>query len=144
VSETRATLRCCDASGCRSVGSSALLKALEAARDGMGLSAAAVAIQPVGCLKLCGRGPLVAADGPDGVTELFGAVPPEQAAHLVRRVADPLPDAPESESFPLAAHQIDLSHPFFALQQPVVLESCGRVNPESIADALAVGTYSQF
>ncbi len=142
MSEARASLRCCDASGCRSAGSAALLKALEQARDGLGLSPEAMAIQPVGCLRLCGRGPLVAADGPDGGTELFGAVPPEQAAQLVRRAVAAAP--PEPEACPLAAHRIDLSQPFFALQHPVVLEGCGRVNPESIADALAAGTYSQF
>jgi bidirectional [NiFe] hydrogenase diaphorase subunit len=131
------------------VGSAALLQALEQARDGLGPAADTVAIRPVGCLRLCGRGPLVAADGRDGVTELYGALPPEGAAHLVRRLAAPVP--PEAETgparqapFPLEAHRVDLHHPFFTLQKPVVLESCGQVNPESIEEALAAGTYGQF
>ena len=144
MSAPRAQLRCCDASGCRSVGSAELRKALETARDGLGLSAEEVAIRPVGCLRMCSRGPLVAADGADGSAALFGAVPQELAAALLRRVAltDTSTLAPDPS--PLAAHQIDLAHPFFALQKPVVLEGCGRVNPESIEEALAIGTYSQF
>jgi bidirectional [NiFe] hydrogenase diaphorase subunit len=133
-------LRCCQASGCRSVGSAELLQALEGAREGLGLVAEAVTIRPVGCLRLCSRGPLVALDGADGAMELYGAVPPERAADLVRRVAAGGSTVPAT----LAGHQVDLNHPFFALQKPVVLEGCGWVNPESIEDALAHGTFAQF
>ncbi|MEB3334065.1 MAG: NuoF family protein [Cyanobacteriota bacterium] len=136
-------LRCCDASGCRGVGSQALLQALETSRQGLGLSADEVAIKPVGCLRLCGRGPLVAADGVDGSTALFGAVPLELSDHLVRRVAPaPAQPLPPAEPSPLEAHRLDLAHPFFALQTSVVLEGCGQVNPESISDALAAGAYA--
>ena len=134
----RTVVRCCEASGCRSVGSQGLLKALESARDGLGLADDAVAIKPVGCLRLCSRGPLVAVDGADGASELFGAVSPELAPDLLRRAAGVAPATP-----PLAARAIDGADPFFALQRPVVLEGCGRVNPELIADALALGTYAQ-
>jgi len=139
-----AQLRCCEASGCRSVGSATLRKALETARDGLGLSAEDLTIRPVGCLRMCSRGPLVAADGAAGTAELFGAVPPELAADLVRRVVFHSTASPAPEPSPLAAHQIDLSHPFFALQKPVVLEGCGLVNPESIDDAIGFGTYAQL
>ncbi|MEB3259925.1 MAG: NuoF family protein [Cyanobacteriota bacterium] len=135
-----AVLRCCQASGCRDVGGLELRHALERARDDLGLDAAALTIRPVGCLRLCGRGPLVAADDAAGATELYGAVPPECIADLVRRVTIGHSAEPSS----LAAHQVDLSHPFFTLQTPLVLENCGRVNPESIEDALAHGTYAQF
>ncbi|HYP04041.1 MAG TPA: (2Fe-2S) ferredoxin domain-containing protein, partial [Cyanobium sp.] len=57
-------LRCCGASGCRSAGSEALLEALQAARSAAGPAAERLRIKPVGCLRLCGRGPLVACDGP--------------------------------------------------------------------------------
>ena len=62
MTDTR-LLRCCSASGCRSAGSEALLHAL---RDACGDACAEnLAIKPVGCLRLCGRGPLVARDGPE-------------------------------------------------------------------------------
>ncbi|MFN9629174.1 MAG: NADH-ubiquinone oxidoreductase-F iron-sulfur binding region domain-containing protein [Cyanobacteriota bacterium] len=151
MGEARAQVRCCDASGCRGVGSQALLQALEASRAGLGLAADAVMIKPVGCLRLCGRGPLVAADGVDGSTELYGAVPLDLTDELVRRVAatpeaapPAIPSAmtPPSAPSPLEAHRLDLAHPFFALQTSVVLEGCGRVNPESLEDALAAGAYA--
>jgi NADH:ubiquinone oxidoreductase subunit E len=59
-------LRCCDASACRNAGGIALRQALLAARAAAGLGEHTLAIRAVGCLRLCGRGPLVAADGPGG------------------------------------------------------------------------------
>ena len=138
-------LRCCAASGCRSAGSEALQAALLAARDQLGGAADAVTIKPVGCLRLCGRGPLVAVDrsGGDGQqpsagsTELYAELTPEQAPAL-------LAAATGLGEGPAAAQRLDPAHPFFALQKPVVLEGCGVVNPESIDDALAHGTYAQL
>ena len=131
------TLRCCTASSCRAAGGPALQRALEETRRGVPGAAEALCIKPVGCLRLCARGPLVALDGPGIATRLYGAVPPERAEALVRLALGGEPD-------PLAEHAVDLAQPFFALQQPVVLEGCGQVDPESLADALAHGAYSQL
>ena len=136
----RARLRCCDASGCRSVGSSTLLQALEGAREDLGLTPEDVTIQPVGCLRWCGQGPLVAAEGDDGAVALYGQVTPELAAPLLQQLVSHASTAPSS----LATHWIDPAHPFLALQKAVVLEGCGLINPDSIAEALAAGTYAQF
>ena len=68
-------VRCCDASGCRSAGGQALRTALEDAREAAGLDPAALTINPVGCLRLCGSGPLVACDGP-GPPQPFGGMAP--------------------------------------------------------------------
>ena len=132
-------LRCCGASSCRFAGSEPLRHALEAARSAAGLTAEQLAIQSVGCLRLCGRGPLVASDAHPGNPTLHGELTPLQAPLLVAAAiaAGPDPD-------PLMAHRLDLEHPFFRLQQPVVLEGCGLVDPESIDDALAHGTYEQL
>ena len=136
----QARVRCCDASGCRSVGSSTLLQALEGAREHLGLPWEQVAIQPVGCLRWCGQGPLVAAEGADGAVALYGKLTPDLAAPLLQQLVSPASTPPSS----LAAHGIDPAHPFLALQKAVVLETCGQINPESIAEALAAGTYGQF
>lgn len=137
-----ARLRCCTASGCRPAGSPALLQALLAARQEIDPPAAALSIQSVGCLRLCGRGPLVALD-PDGglAPRLYGAVPPQRAAELVQWA---LKASQPGAVDPLADQALALTHPFFALQQPVVLEGCGLVNPESLDDALALGAYGQL
>jgi bidirectional [NiFe] hydrogenase diaphorase subunit len=128
-------LRCCAASGCRSAGAEALQAALLAARDQLGGAAEAVTIKPVGCLRLCGRGPLVALDRADG-TELYADLTAAQAPALLA-AATGLGEAP-------LAQRLDPELPFFALQKAVVLEGCGVVNPESIDDAIAHGSYGQL
>ncbi|MEB3276078.1 MAG: NADH-ubiquinone oxidoreductase-F iron-sulfur binding region domain-containing protein [Cyanobacteriota bacterium] len=133
-----AALRCCTASSCRAAGGPVLQRALEQARRVAAGAGEALRIKPVGCLRLCARGPLVALDGPGGDTRLYGAVPPERAAALVQLALGGVGDGGLSE------HAVDLAQPFFALQQAVVLEGCGQVDPESLADALAQGAYSQL
>jgi len=133
-------LRCCGASGCRSAGSQALLEALRRGRDQLGGAAEAVTIKPVGCLRLCGRGPLVALDR-GGVTTIYTGLTPEQAPELLAVAAGVLEGVDDQR---LSEQRLTPDHPFYALQQPVVLEGCGLVDPESIDDALAIGTYSQL
>ncbi len=133
-------LRCCGASGCRCAGSQALFAALLQARDQLGGAAEAVLIRSVGCLRLCGRGPLVALDRPEHPSCLYAALTPQQAPDLLA-VAAGLADHRQRG---LAAQRIAADHPFFALQRPVVLEHCGLVDPESIDDAIAQGTYAQL
>ena len=160
-------LRCCHASGCCSAGGEELLQALQAsARE----SGGAIAVKGVGCLRLCGRGPLVAWDGPDG-TALFGDLRPSQAEALVRLasadaargatsgagLSDPSPDreagrvvTDDAEAMrkgaitALAAQRLDLEQPFFALQRPLVLECCGLIDPDSLDEALERGAYGQL
>ncbi len=146
-------IRCCDASGCRSAGSGPLLAALEGARAEAGVSAEALEIKPVGCLRLCGQGPLVACDGPAG-SSLYGAVPPDLASGLIAVALEGVPagaspaapaaPSPAAASPALDDHRLETHHPFFSLQFPLVLEGCGRVNPESIEEAIAFGTYRQL
>ena len=130
-------LRCCDASACRNAGGIALRQALLAARNAAGLGEDNLAIRAVGCLRLCGRGPLVAADGPAG-SRLWGGVPPPLAEPLLAAALE------AAEADPLAPFRLDLNHPFFRLQKPVVLERCGLVDPDSLDDALAQGAYAQL
>jgi len=130
-------LRCCDASACRNAGGIALRQALLAAQAAVGLGEAALVIQAVGCLRLCGRGPLVAADGPAG-SRLWGGVPPPLAEQLLAEVLE------AGGADPLAPFRLDLNHPFFRLQKPVVLERCGLVEPASLADALVQVAYAQL
>ncbi len=133
-------LRCCTASGCRSAGAEALRAALLRARDELGGAAEAVMIKPVGCLRLCGRGPLVALDRPGqaplAAGELYGGLRPEQAPELLAAATGLGPD--------LGEQRLAADHPFFALQRTVVLERCGHLDPESIDDAIAQGAYTQL
>ncbi len=132
VSAASATIRCCGASGCRSAGSEALRQALEQAASSCA-AGTAPRIKAVGCLRLCGRGPLVAMDRADGDSRLYGELSPAQAQALVQ----------QDDSL-LESHVIAATHPFFALQKPVVLENCGLVDPLSVDDAIAHGSYGQL
>lgn len=130
-----AQLRCCGASGCRSAGGEALRQALERAAP------AGISVKSVGCLRLCGSGPLVAVDPPGAghgrESLLFGGLQPGDAGAL-------LAVAGGDDRGALAERQLDLRHPFFALQRPVVLEGCGLIDPTSLEDALAHGAYAQL
>jgi bidirectional [NiFe] hydrogenase diaphorase subunit len=61
-----------------------------------------------------------------------------------RLQAPPAMGPPDPEAPGLIWERLDLGHPFFALQKPVVLEHCGWIDPDSIDDALAHGVYGQW
>jgi bidirectional [NiFe] hydrogenase diaphorase subunit len=121
-------VRCCTAAGCQASGSLAVVEALTRAVVDRGAQAE-VQVEPVGCLKLCSRGPLVQAD-PSG--ETFASVKPEDAASVVAAV--------RGQGTATAA-VIDPAEPFLARQVPVVLENCGRVNPLRLESCIAHGAY---
>ena len=135
-----AQLRCCDASGCRAAGAPALRLALQQQVAGARL---AVTVKPVGCLRLCGRGPLVALDRPGEPAQLFGALDTGHVEALLAQALLPHGLVPQQPAA-LQSCRIDLEHPFFVLQQPVVLEGCGQINPHCLDDALAHGAYAQL
>lgn len=154
-------LRCCTASGCRSAGGEALLRALQQATSDDGTRSRQTGggpplVKGVGCLRLCGRGPLVACDGPEG-TRLYGDLRPDQAGALLALAQEgsgaseagtaamaPSPAADSVRRRDLDAQRLDLDQPFFALQRPLVLEHCGLIDPDSLEEALQRGTYRQL
>src|SRR5215472_8469364 len=107
-------LRCCMAAGCLSSRSDDIKTALEKAVKDNGLSER-VEICRVGCMGLCGQGPLVGVD-PEGL--LYEHVTPENAASIVTAVTGAAAEPRHG----------DLKHPFFARQLPVVLARSGRVD----------------
>jgi bidirectional [NiFe] hydrogenase diaphorase subunit len=124
----RASANICQAAGCISMGSDLLF---DAVRDGVvaaGLED--VAVRRVGCLGLCAAGPLV-------------EVPEERRLFERCQVSDPasvqllLADLAGTAQ---GGRDVD-EDPFFSHQVKVVLENCGRVDPESLEDYVAVGGY---
>ncbi|KKJ00238.1 NuoF family protein [Prochlorothrix hollandica] len=133
-------IRCCTAAGCASSGSTAIKTALDAAVQDQGLTDT-VEVCSVGCMRFCGRGPLVAVDQgdrePGQVLEsdrLYEFVTPDHAPSLVASLQGGTPEATPG----------DWNHPFFAHQQPIVLENSGNIDPESIDDYIATGGYEQL
>ncbi|MDY7012341.1 MAG: NADH-quinone oxidoreductase subunit NuoF, partial [Cyanobacteriota bacterium] len=93
----------------------------------------------VGCMKLCGRGPLVEVartKETNGQAQniLYEAVKPEETASLVAAL----------NGGETIAHRGDPNEPFYSRQQPIVLENSGKINPERIEEYIAVGGYEQL
>lgn len=135
-------LRFCDASGCRAAGAAPLAEALAEGLAGLTGASPLPRIKPVGCLRLCSRGPLLAIDR-DGGCELYGGLTPAQVPALLSLACNPEAPPPLDRAG-LAPHRLDSGHPFFALQRPLVLETCGVVDPTDLDDALAHGAYRQL
>ena len=120
-------LRVCTAAGCLSLKSDALKAALVAEVEKAGLKGRC-AVKGVGCLGLCTAGPLVTVD--DAL--LLEQVTAADAAEVVAAAA---------EGRALARLASPPGAPFFAAQQKIVLENCGRIDPDSIEDYVAAGGY---
>ena len=131
------TVLMCAGGGCLASGSDKLLLALreEIARGGVN-----VQVHAVGCMGLCAAGPvlLVLEDGvfyqqvkSEDVGELVAAI---AAGKTLERLLyrDPRGDA-------VIPHEADI--PFFNRQTKIVLRHCGRIDPESLPEALAAGVY---
>jgi bidirectional [NiFe] hydrogenase diaphorase subunit len=120
-------VRCCTAACCLASHGQAVKDALTKAVEDAGLTER-VHVADVGCLRLCCEGPLVEMD-PGGV--LYERVTPADAPSIVAAL----------DGGTATARRGDPAMPFFALQTPVVLENCGRVEPERVESYLAHGGY---
>jgi len=131
------TLLVCAGGGCLASGSDKLLQAL---RGEIAQRALPLQVHAVGCMGLCAAGPvlLVLEDG-----IFYQQVKPEDAGELVAAIAGGqtierlLYRDPRGE----AAIPLEADIPFFSRQTKIVLRHCGRIDPESLPEALAAGVY---
>jgi len=130
-------VHCCTASGCRVTDALNVKKSLEQAvaerRQGD-----RVQVVGVGCLGLCGRGPLVEvapqqAPGGSRPGDLFERVTPVNAPSLLEALGG-------SMSGP-AAERVDRRHPFFTSQMKIVCETSGTIDPGRVEEYVATGGY---
>ncbi|MFZ9738087.1 MAG: NADH-quinone oxidoreductase subunit NuoF [Prochlorotrichaceae cyanobacterium] len=124
-------IRCCTAAGCASSGAAAVKKELDQAVADS--HSDQIEVASVGCMRFCGRGPLVSVDQGESST-LYEMVTPETAGTIVSSL----------NGGPCTAPSGDWNHPFFTYQQPIVLENSGNINPERIEEYIAVGGYEQL
>jgi bidirectional [NiFe] hydrogenase diaphorase subunit len=118
----------CTSAGCVPLRSVPLKQALEqeVARCGMETQCR---VRGVGCLGLCSRGPLVSVQ-PAG--HLLQAVRVEDAPRLIASLGE----APPKDL------NCATDVPFFRRQMRVVLENCGRIDPERIEEYIAADGYA--
>jgi bidirectional [NiFe] hydrogenase diaphorase subunit len=121
-----ACINVCGAAGC--LHSDALKNALTEAAAASGYGPESCMVRLVGCLGLCGAGPVVNVE-PAGI--LYQRVQPSDAADIVDAI-----EGPGVERILL-----DSKQPFFARQQRIVLENSGRIDPERLEDYIAADGY---
>jgi bidirectional [NiFe] hydrogenase diaphorase subunit len=120
-------IRCCSAAGCLSAGADKVIEKLQQAVAQAG-QADQVRVCSVGCLRLCGQGPLVqvAPHGP-----MYQKVTADNAGSIVAGM----------HAGDVKAERLNTGEPFFALQASVVLENSGVIEPERIESYIAVNGY---
>jgi bidirectional [NiFe] hydrogenase diaphorase subunit len=123
-------LRCCTAAGCLSSDSQRVKDGLEQATVREGLKDT-VQVCGVGCMRLCSQGPLVQVD-PEG--DLYQKVTPEDAPSIIASL----------KGGTATAQRGDPDGPFFKLQTSLVLENCGRIEPERIESSIGAGGYQSL
>lgn len=121
-------LRVCGAAGCLSCGGGELKEALEKEVDRQGMNGL-VEVKSVGCLGLCSAGPLVQ-------VEPGGVLYQELNLSNINAVVESL----SSGSATGLSCQTD-QH-FFSRQTKIVLENCGRIDPERIEEYIACQGYA--
>ena len=117
----------CTAAGCLSSGADHVLDAIrkEVVETGMKNE---VLVKGVGCMGLCSAGPLVSVES-DG--KMFANVTPEEAPDVVSSL-DTGAGGPQ---------ECPTNVPFFERQKKIVLENCGKIDPERIEDYIAHDGY---
>src|SRR5947207_12771651 len=109
-------IHCCTASGCVAADSLNVEKSLRQAVADRKLGDR-VQVVGVGCLGLCGRGPLVEA-APAG--DLYEKVAPADAPSVVAAL----------DGGSATPAKLDQRHPFFSSQMKLVCETSGKIDSE--------------
>ena len=132
------TVYLCAGGGCIASGALKVEKALETAIESAGLADTAVRTVYTGCMGPCVAGPLVLVEG-----TLYEHVCPDDAAEIVNghvingKVVTRL--VREGKDGKPILRKDDI--PFFAKQTKLALHNCGRIDPVSIEDFIAVDGY---
>lgn len=126
-----AVISVCGAAGCQSLETDAIRAVLSTAAVERGLKPEQCKIRQVGCLGLCGAGPLVSVE-PRG--RLYKQVKVADAPAIVDSLDD-------SGGANLDRIRLDSQAPFFKRQHRLVLENSGSIDPDRIEDYIAADGY---
>jgi NADP-reducing hydrogenase subunit HndC len=126
------------ATGCRALGAQQLSHAFREKVSAAGL-AKEVAVIEAGCHGQCARAPLVLIEPQDFV---YGPVKPEDVDEIIQttlREGRPVERLCERSGGKVCATMDTV--PFYRAQRREVFGQCGRVDPRSLEDAIAHGSY---
>ncbi len=128
------TVYVCVGTSCDALGSQTIAKNLESELKAAGKDKT-TKVKCVGCPGLCALGPLVEVEARDKPANepatLYQNVKPEDAGDIAVSIGGE----------PAARLKADTTQPFFTRQTKIVLENCGRVDPERLEDYVADGGY---
>ncbi|NLA05985.1 MAG: NADH-quinone oxidoreductase subunit F, partial [Firmicutes bacterium] len=136
---TRRKVLICRGTGCQAGGSGELYELLRSEVKRLGLPG--VAVDYTGCHGFCEQGPIVVVE-PEGI--FYTGVEAEDIPEIVQshlRNGKPVErlfyrDPVTGQSIP---YHEEIN--FYRQQQRVILQRCGQINPEKIADSMARGGY---
>jgi bidirectional [NiFe] hydrogenase diaphorase subunit len=117
----------CVAAGCLSCRSDLVKEALEKEVNRRGLESWCE-VKGVGCLGLCTAGPLISIE-PDGT--YYREVLPSDVSEIIESLG----------GTPITRLDCSTHLPFFKRQYKIVLENCGKIDPERVEDYIAEGGY---
>ncbi|RPJ56025.1 MAG: NADH-quinone oxidoreductase subunit NuoF [Acidobacteria bacterium] len=123
----------CVAAGCLSTHSGQVKTALEEEIKKQGL-VHECQVKGVGCMGLCAAGPLVSVRESGKV---YQEVRPENSADIVAGLNGQSPEPADAPK----ADQLSAEMPFFSRQVKIVLENCGKIDPNRIEDYIVAGGY---
>ncbi len=128
---------CVCTGGCTSSGSLKILELLKSEAEKQGLKDKII-IKPVGCHGFCEQGPIVTIE-PDKT--FYAKVTEADVSAILKSIYNNQPVAKllyKNKGQPVAGYD---NIPFYRLQHKLVLDKCGKINPEDINDYMAVGGY---
>jgi bidirectional [NiFe] hydrogenase diaphorase subunit len=123
-------LVCCS-SPCLAAGAGEVKAALDDAAAGR--DRVSIEVIATGCLGPCSRGPLVTVQRPGTPDVTYERVTPELARVIL---------AGQFAQSPSADSRLPADFPFLARQTRIVLENCGRIDPEKLDHYLAADGYA--
>ncbi|MGA2438012.1 MAG: NuoF family protein [Acidobacteriaceae bacterium] len=132
----------CSSRGCQSSEALGVIAGLKAELKAKQLDAK-VQVNGSGCMGLCSKGPLLRMCSKTQKDILFSEIKPEMAATIVEQAVVPVLAGKKIEKpgGDLEEHTLDLNDPFFTMQEFVVLENNGKIDPEKLDDYIARDGY---
>lgn len=125
--------------GCRAKGAIALGERFRDEISSRGLEGR-VAVVDVGCHGQCSRAPLIRIEPQE---YLYGKVAPDDVPEIIEKTI--LSGQPVERLCVKIGNEVYTGagdQPFFRIQKRKILDLCGRIDPKSIEEAIAYGSYS--
>lgn len=131
-------LRFCTSASCSSRGSETLRQRCEAVAKA---ADADLIVKGVGCHGPCSDGPLFSVSHHGSDQERLFALESVTGDDFAADLGVAIAGGTLQQWCPKGCRELDPSEPFLALQRRIVLERCGRVDPENLKEAEAAGAY---